>query len=81
MALRASDIEATAIGAAAAAAAALKQHEQNCYTCSRARKAHKPDQCCDEGYEMVRVIHKSNQVIASVREDKKRNKALQRGLF
>jgi hypothetical protein len=81
MPLRASDAEATALGAAAAAAAALHTHEQSCYTCSSAHRRHQQDQCCDEGYEMVRTIHKANTLIAKIRADKKERRRLQPGLF
>lgn len=81
MPLSASEAEATALGAAAAAGAALKEHEKTCLECSRARKARKPDQCCDTGYAMVRTVHKANQLIATVRKDRAEARKLQRGLW
>lgn len=81
MTLRASDAEATALGAAAAAGAAFKAHEKACSTCHRARLAHRPESSCDEGYEMIRTGHKAETLLRKIRADKKARKALQRGLF
>jgi hypothetical protein len=81
MSLRASDVEATALGAAAAAGAALKSHEKTCLRCSRARKAGNPETCCDEGYEMVRTVHKANTLLRKLRADKAERKRLAGKLF
>lgn len=81
MPLRASDAEATALGAAAAGAAAYQAHRKICHTCNRAKLAGRPELSCDEGYEMLRTVHKANALIKQIREDKKARKALQRGLF
>lgn len=81
MTLRASDAEATALGAAAAAGAAFKQHEKSCNTCHQARLAHRAESSCDEGYEMLRTGARAESLIRQIRADKKQRKALQRGLF
>jgi hypothetical protein len=81
MSLRASDVEATALGAAAAAGAALKSHEKGCYQCSHARSLGKPETCCEEGYGMVVTVHKANQLLRKLRADKAERRKLAQKLF
>lgn len=81
MGVRASDLEATAIAEAARLGAAFTTHLRGCYTCTRARKINRPERSCDQGWELVKALHRQRQLVGKLRSDRKNRARAQDKLF
>ena len=70
MTVRASDIEATALGRAATLAQEFKTHKQHCSRCTNALKGKVSANACEEGWLYILEIRKQNRIIDQMRKDK-----------